>query len=212
MRTDDLIADLSTRLEPVPPNAVQRLLLGALTAGIVASAAVMLLVLGPRPDLAQALASFGMWTKLLYALALAALGGWLVERLGRPGAPAGVPAALLALPVLVVAGLALLQMAQPGADRRALLMGHSAVVCPFLIVLVALPCLVAGFWALRRMAPTRLGLAGAGAGLLAGAAGAFVYCFHCQESTAPFIAVWYTLGIALTTGIGALLGRWALRW
>ena len=46
----------------------------------------------------------------------------------------------------------------------------------------------------------------------AGAAGAFVYCFHCTEEAAPFIAVWYTLGIAVVTAIGALLGRSLLRW
>ena len=56
------------------------------------------------------------------------------------------------------------------------------------------------------------GLAGAGAGLFAGALGAFVYAFYCTEVAAPFIAVWYTLGIALTSLLGGILGRWALRW
>jgi hypothetical protein len=91
-------------------------------------------------------------------------------------------------------------------------MGQSSRVCAVLVTLTALPTLVATFWALRRLAPTRLTLAGAGAGLFAGAAGAFVYCFHCPEAAAPFIAIWYTLGIALTTAIGAFLGRYALRW
>ncbi len=95
---------------------------------------------------------------------------------------------------------------------RHLVMGHSADVCATNILLVAAPSLIAAFWALRQLAPTRLGLAGAGAGLFAGAAGAFVYAFHCTEASAPFVAVWYTLGIALTTAIGAFLGRWALRW
>ena len=78
--------------------------------------------------------------------------------------------------------------------------------------MTALPTLLATFWALRQLAPTRLTLAGAGAGLFAGGVGAFVYCFHCTESTAPFIAIWYTLGVVLTMAVGAVLGRYLLRW
>ena len=42
--------------------------------------------------------------------------------------------------------------------------------------------------------------------------GCTVYAFHCTESTATFIAIWYTAGILLTTLMGAALGRWMLRW
>ncbi|HWA68827.1 MAG TPA: DUF1109 domain-containing protein [Rhizomicrobium sp.] len=212
MRTDDLIATLSSRLEPVRSGTVARVLLGMLGLGLAASTLVMLLGLGLRPDLGAAMHSFGMWTKLAYTFAIAGFGLWVVERAGRPGAPLGRPLALLALPLLAIALLAGLQMAQPGADARSLVMGHSALVCPFIIVLVAAPALLAAFWGLRRLAPTRLGLAGAGAGLFAGALGAFVYAFYCTEVAAPFIAVWYTLGIALTSLLGGILGRWALRW
>ena len=55
-------------------------------------------------------------------------------------------------------------------------------------------------------------LAGASAGFLSGATSAALYCFHCPETAAPFILIWYTLGILLTTALGALLGRWILRW
>jgi hypothetical protein len=93
-----------------------------------------------------------------------------------------------------------------------LILGHSSRVCAFLVTFTALPALAAIFWALRRMAPTRLGLAGLGAGLLAGAVGAFVYSFHCTEGSAPFIGIWYSLGIVLTAVIGGVLGRSLLRW
>jgi hypothetical protein len=162
--------------------------------------------------MAIAILSFGMWTKLAYTFAIAAFGLWLVERAGRPGADMTRPTQLLALPVLAIALLAILQMSAPGADMPRLVLGHSSRVCAFLVTLTALPTLVATFWALRRLAPTRLTLAGAGAGLFAGAAGAFVYSFHCTEGSAPFIALWYSLGIALTTAIGAFLGRHLLRW
>lgn len=212
MRTDDLIAQLSSGLEPVQSGAVARLLMAAIALGLAGSALVLLAVLGPRPDLAAALAHPGMWTKLAYSFAIAAFGLWLVERAGRPGASLTRPAASLALPLLAILLLAGLQLSAPGADMPGLVMGRSSRVCAVYVTLTALPTLAATFWALRKLAPTRLTLAGAGAGLFAGAAGAFVYCFHCTEEAAPFIAVWYTLGIGLVTALGALLGSRLLRW
>ena len=212
MRTDDLIAQLSTSLEPVKNSAVTRLLLGAVAVGIAGSILVLLTVIGLRHDLNSAMVSFGMWTKLVYTFAIAGFGFWLVERAGRPGAEMTRPAMALALPLMGIALLAALQMSAPGADMPMLVIGHSSRVCAPLVILTALPTLAATFWALKRLAPTRLTLAGAGAGLFAGAAGAFVYSFHCTEGAAPFIAIWYTLGIVLTVGIGAFLGPRLLRW
>ncbi len=212
MRTDDLIAHLSEDMQPVRTGMVARTLLGAAALGVAGSALLMLVALGLRHDFTASMSSFGMWTKLVYTFAIAAFAFWLVERAGRPGADMRRPFLLLGLPVLAIALLSALQMSAPGADSHGLVMGHSSRVCAPLVILTALPSLVAAFWALRRLAPTRLTLAGAGAGLFAGAVGAFVYSFHCMEGAAPFIAIWYTLGIALTTAIGAFLGRHLLRW
>ncbi len=62
------------------------------------------------------------------------------------------------------------------------------------------------------LAPTRPALAGAAAGLAAGALGAFIYAFHCDESAAAFVALWYTFGIVSVGAIGAVAGRVLLRW
>jgi hypothetical protein len=212
MRTDELIAQLSDGLEPVKNGAVGRLLAGAVLLGIAGSIVVMLGVLGLRYDFATAITSFGMWTKLVYTFAIATFGFWLVERAGRPGAEMTRPLLLLALPLLAILLLSALQMSAPEADMPRLVMGHSSQVCAPLVLLTALPTLAATFWALKRLAPTQLTLAGAGAGLFAGAAGAFVYSFHCTEGAAPFIAIWYTLGIVATVAVGALLGPRLLRW
>ena len=212
MRTDDLIAQLSDRLEPVKQGAMTRLLLGAIVLGILGSIAVMLGVIGLRHDFATAITSFGMWTKLVYTFAIAAFGFWLVERAGRPGAEMTRPLLLLALPLLAILLLSALQMSAPHADMPGLVMGHSSRVCAPLVLMTALPTLAATFWALKRLAPTRLTAAGAIAGLFAGGAGAFVYSFHCTEGAAPFIAIWYTLGILVTAALGALLGPRLLRW
>jgi hypothetical protein len=39
-----------------------------------------------------------------------------------------------------------------------------------------------------------------------------VYALHCNEMQAPFLAVWYLLGMLLPAAMGAAIGpRW-LRW
>ena len=48
--------------------------------------------------------------------------------------------------------------------------------------------------------------------LTAGGFGALVYCLHCPEVGAPFVALWYSLGIVLPSAVGALVGPRLLRW
>src|ERR1044071_8282815 len=170
MRTDELIAQLAGGLEPAKRGQVARLLLGAAALGVVGSVVVMLSMMGLRHDFARAIVSFGMWTKLVYTFAIAVFAFWLVERMGRPGAEMTRPLRMLALPLLAILLLAALQMSAPQADMPKLVLGHSSRVCAFLVTVTALPTLAATFWALRKLAPTQLTLAGAAAGLLAGAA------------------------------------------
>src|SRR5258706_13290456 len=143
MQTDDLIAQLSTRLEPVKNGATTHLLLGAVAAGVAGSILVMLTMIGLRHDLNSAMVSFGMWTKLVYTFAIAGFGLWLVERAGRPGAERTRPALMLAPPLLAVALLAVLQMSAPGADMPRLVIGHFHRGCAPLGALTALPPLAA---------------------------------------------------------------------
>ena len=212
MKTDDLIALLSDGLPPAPRGQVPLLLALGLAAGLVGSALLMLAALGPRPDLAEAMGSSSFWMKFSYVLALGALGLWIVERQARAGADSRLPMFLLLTPVVALVVAASVELSEPRADSAALIMGHTWGKCAFLILLLALPVYAGLLAALRRLAPTRLGLAGAAAGLAAGGWAASVYCFHCPESTAPFIVIWYSLGIALSAGLGALAGRRFLRW
>ena len=212
MQTDDLTALLCDDLKPAPRALVPGLLLLGLVAGLVLSAALMWLMLGPRPDLAIAMDGSAFWMKFVYVLAVGALGLWMVERQARAGADARTPFLLLAVPVVAMIVVASVQLSAPRADSAALIMGTSADICPLLIVVLVLPVYAALLLALRRLAPTRLGLAGAAAGLAAGGWAAAIYCFHCVESTAPFIVIWYSLGMVLAAALGAIVGRFALRW
>ena len=144
-------------------------------------------------------------------MALAGLA--LVARLGRPGVSGGAAWWGVLLPVLLVWTMAAWQWAQAApADRPALLWGQTWRGCLVSIGWIALPVFVATLGALRQLAPTRPSLAGAAAGLLAGGAGAAAYALHCPEMTAPFLAVWYVLGMAVPVLLGALLGPRLLRW
>src|SRR5260221_4318091 len=71
--------------------------------------------------------------------------------------------------------------------------------------------LAGAVWAVRGLAPTRLPLAGLVAGGCAGALGAAVYAFACDETSAPFLAIWYTLGMALVAALGPAAGSRLLR-
>jgi hypothetical protein len=127
-------------------------------------------------------------------------------RLGQVGLALAAPVLLLWL----ACGGELLA-AEPG-QRVGLILGATWKTCPFNIAMISLPLFVAMFWVMRGLAPTQLALAGAGAGLLAGALGTLVYALHCPESAAAFVGIWYVLGIAIPTLAGAVLGPRVLRW
>jgi hypothetical protein len=212
VRTADLIERLSSEDAGPRPNAAM-LLFGPIAAGCAVSFVAMWAWLGLRPDLSYAIDTSAYWMKFAYTLSLATLCFWLTERLGRPGAATARPQSLLALPLAIIVLLAFARLVAAPADLRPhLLLGGSYSVCPWRIVALSLPILVATGLGLRRLAPTRLIAAGTAAGLLAGAAGAWIYAFHCDESAAPFVAIWYTLGIAAVGAAGGALGKWLLRW
>ena len=212
MNTDDLIAALSTDLAPAPRNWVSRNLALGMATGLAGALLLWLALYGPRPDLADAAGTWPFWMKFAYTLALAAGGLWLLGRAGRPGMAMTPPALTLLAPVSLLILAAGLALADPEADMPGLILGHSAATCSIAIALLSLPALAGALWALKRLAPTRLTEAGAGAGFFAGSEGAFVYAFYCTEDAAPFVALWYTLGILLTATLGAFLGRALLRW
>lgn len=211
MKTNDLIDLLATDAGPAPRALAARRLSPALALALLTSIAATLLLLGPIP--AALWAEPAPWIKLGYAGGLAAAALWLTARLGRPVPRTAMPVLLVAA---VAAAMALLGLSTlldtPAGERLATLLGHSWARCPLNVVLLALPALVATFWALRGLAPTKLRLAGLTAGLLAGALGACAYTLSCTELSPAFVAVWYSLGIGLAGTLGAVLGPLALRW
>jgi hypothetical protein len=211
MKTDQLIDLLARGAGPAPQAAVERRVWPLALLGLGASAAAGLAVLGLVP--LSVLVQGAWWIKLGYAIALVAVGGWLTVRLARPVPRLTVPQAALMAVLAVMGALAAWQwLAAAPEQRLADLLGSTWAQCPRNVVLLAMAPMAAVLWALRGLAPTRLRLAGAAAGLFAGALGAAAYALSCPEVAFSFVAVWYTLGIALSAMLGALLGPYVLRW
>jgi hypothetical protein len=213
MRTEDLVGALAANAEPVDASRVARRFRDSLAGGIAIAAVLVLLVLGPRPDLADAMRLPMFWLKVALPASVAAASWVLLHRLGHPGVRLGRSplAAVAPLALIVVAGALVLWNAAP-AERAALVLGQTWRSCLLSVPLLALPALALALWALRGLAPTRLVLAGAAAGLFAGAAGALAYAIHCPELDAPFLAAWYVAGMLIPAGLGALAGRRLLHW
>lgn len=213
MKTNDLVTMLATGAGAVEPNAAPRRYATAMGWGALGAALLMAILLGVRPDIGDAVRLPMFWTKLVFAGSLAAASLLAAMRVSRPGVRlAWVPAALAA-PVLAMWLLAALSLA--ATDRSQwpeLFFGETWKSCPFLIAMLSVPVFIAATWAMKGLAPTRLRLAGAAAGLLAGSTGALVYGLHCPEAGAPFLGFWYLLGMLIPTSVGTLLGPRLLRW
>jgi hypothetical protein len=213
METDRLVTLLAAGITPVDKHAATRRFSWALLAGALGATLLVLIFYGLRPDIGEMLVTPLFWAKVSLPVALAAGSLALTARLSRPGVTVGVAWAGLAVPIAIVwiAGLAVWSIA-PADERALLLFGHTWRTCPFNIAFLSIPGFLAAISAVRGLAPTRLRMAGASAGAMAGATATVAYCLHCPEMGVPFWAVWYLLGMALPTAVGALIGPRCLRW
>ncbi|MCX5541061.1 DUF1109 domain-containing protein [Paraburkholderia sp. CNPSo 3076] len=213
MKTRELVTRLASDASPVERNAVPRLLTRALLCGLAGSAALLVALYGVRSDMPELILTTMFWIRLAFPLAIIAAAMELAGRLGRPGARlrlAGLAAALPVASMLLAAGSILL--ATPPGYRLELMLGTTWRTTTANVVLLSLPSLAAILRAMKQLAPTRLALAGAGAGLLAGAQGLLVYSLYCSEMAVPFWGVWYVLAIVITTAVGSAAAPHCLRW
>jgi hypothetical protein len=216
VNTDRLIDLLSANLEPVRPVQFGKTLLLAMLAGSTAAFSLMLATVGPRADL-DSTAHLG-WTavKLLFAAGVIGTATPLLLRSMRPGLEKETHPEMILLPFLsaIAAALAMLLFVTL-QTWSAMLCGATSASparCLLLIMFFAVVPFAALVSALRQGAPTRLRLSGAIAGVVAGGLGAAAYAFNCRSDTIPFIAVCYSVAIALCALIGAQLGPRLLRW
>ncbi|MDX8435358.1 NrsF family protein [Mesorhizobium abyssinicae] len=212
MRTEDLIKalDADVRSKAMPLGFAWRM---AVAVAAVVAAAVFWLTIGPRPDLMVAMHTMRFLSKFVFTNALGVSAFGLIRALSSPGAPTARATAWMALaPALVGVAVILELFAVPRAEWGTRLVGSNMMICMAFIPLIGLGPLAVFLWVLRHGAPTRPVLAGAVAGLLAGGLSATFYAAHCFDDSPLFVATWYTLAVVILTGLGALGGRFFVRW
>ena len=209
--TDRLIQSLARDAATKPLRTTprfERLLLLAVGLALAAAVALVFLLFGVSPELTATVRSAPFHHKVASMLILACGGFFLVRDAVRPGGRGPGLAALLPGAALLAFGAA--------TDGSGLpVMGGSGVsvpICLGAIIVLSLPALALIVGALRTGAATRPALAGAWAGILAGALGAAAYALACKNDGGSFVAVWYSAGILTVAGLGAIVGRRALAW
>ena len=212
MKTDQLVKVLSSNVEPVPRRPVEQAIALALVVGGAVALCAMAVTL-PVVDLGPSGHVPFVLVKLVFALSVAGTGAMLLVESMRPGQQGLKPRRILLIPfvAIVVAGIVEV-LTSPAAEWRALVLGTQSVLCLVCIPLFAVPPFAALRWAGQKGAPTDLRYAGAIAGLVAGAVGAAAYAFACPDHALPFIAIWYSVPIALCSVAGARLGPRFLQW
>jgi hypothetical protein len=212
MKTDDLIRSLTADGEhsAVPFHAAMS---AALIGGLAASALIFAFWMGPRPDFADAVATirFPFKVSIVALLAVAAFG--LTTRSGRPGATLlpWISLALAAFALLIVGVVAEL-IALPSNTWLANLNGSNRMFCLIVIPALSAIPLVSALIGLRYGAPSRPALAGAAAGLAAGAIAATLYALNCNNDSPLFVVTWYPMAIGFVVLMGAAAGSRLLRW
>jgi hypothetical protein len=176
MTTDDLIAALSRAPEPVYPNRLRNRILLALGLGFIVGVFLLANTLGFRPDIGVSLPAVAMKAGL--SALIATLAGGLALALAKPVVrdDKKVRTAGGALVTLMFACLAIGAITIFSTDptqRFIAFTGGGFPWCIFIIPFLGLPCAGLMIWALRDGAPTRLALAGAGIGAMAGGVGAW---------------------------------------
>lgn len=213
MQTDDLINDLSSELQRVPRYAADRRLGLHLGVGAIASFIAMLLILGVRPDIADASRTAPFWLKWIYTFVLSTGAFVCVRRLANPIGRLGLVWLWIAAPFAMVVVGALWELAHtPAGLVHQDMFGHTAARCAISISLLSVPILLALVIAFRKFAPTRLGLTGVVAGLASSSIAAAIYAFACPETTLAFMALWYSAGFVASSTLGWLAATRLMRW
>ncbi len=213
MRTEDLIRSLSGNVEPVSRHALQRRFLLGVGGGVFLASTLLAAWLGVQSSLLAPPLIGAFLTKFFYTALLAATAIAASIHLMRPEARPAKWFLLAAAPVAVLGAFALIELS--GAPREAwpeMISGISIGACLIRISIISIPIFLSLVWAARSMAPTQLRITGAAIGFAAGSLGAAIYAFHCVETGASFIFLWYSAAILIVSCAGALIAPRFLRW
>jgi hypothetical protein len=213
MKTEELIDLLSTNIEPVDTQKVDRTLQIAIVAGLVLALLTCIVTLGVRPDLNNPGVFGFLLVKIGFGVLVTILGWHLLLKHARPGGENHSRIFLTGVPFAALMALAAVNLISvPASHWGHMIMGERWLGCLLSIPIIAVVPFVVITWAVRMAAPTNLLRTGALAGLVAGGISAAAYALHCPDDSLPFVALWYGGTIVLCALAGAVLGPRLLHW
>lgn len=211
MNTDALIEALANDAASVKQRPIGLYLTLAGGIGLFLATCAVAWLYGIRADLSNALIAVS--AKIAFCAMSVAVAVPLLLRLSRPNTNVSssmAPAIMLVIMSLSAAAYALALI--PASERLHAWTYGSVPACLQRIPLLAVPVAILLLVAVRKMAPTRLTLAGAALGAVAGGISGIAYSLFCPIDSVAYIATWYLASILACAGIGGLVGRWLLRW
>jgi hypothetical protein len=186
-----------------------RLTLGA---GVPALAVLIILLtlFTPSPHLAHGIRPAFAFT-VFSALVLLAAAFAASLALSRPDFSLRAVFVWLPAALILAIGVAAELAFAPPQTWFARMVGGNPFACFASVFLLALPVLIGALWALRHSAPEHPRVAGACAGLLAGAVSAALFLAHCPENSLLYTLAWHVPAIVLVAALGVLAGERLLR-
>lgn len=213
MQTHDLISLMAAGHRQVDSAWLGRTTWLAGLGALFLTVLLVLATLGSRRDFAIAWMTTPVLTKAAFGASLAVVALSVFQRSLRPGAKPGKTLWLALLPILLVAGFAVVTLAQaPAESWSGLIFGRNWRACLIAVPLYAVVPLLILIAVARRGAPVDRHLTGAAAGIASAGLAIVGYSLHCPDDAAPFLATWYPIGIATVTALSTLVAPRFLRW
>jgi hypothetical protein len=213
MKMSDLFLDaLAADLVPVrrvrPADAFI-----AVGAALLAAVLMVVLGFGLRADLAQGtlLPIVVLRSGVLLVLGMAALSAVIAAARPGVGQMSHGWRWALGMAALFPVTSAIMMVAEQTVPMPVLMASSGKWCLGISLVSASLIGSVIVLW-LRRGAPIALNRTGWLTGLAAGSFGTFAYALHCPSSTVHYIGIWYTLAVALCSGVGRLVVPRLIRW
>lgn len=211
MKTDELISTLVADQHRVLQPMTRSLFWVAMLAGLF-SLVAMFVTIGVRSDLLETAASWRFLAKL--AIVAVALVLALVDciRVSSPLATGYPSRWSIVLPAIVALAIGAELFSTNQSTWMPRLVGSNALLCLVAIPALALVPLLAGLRTMQHGAPAFPTAAGIAIGRLAAAIAAVMYALHCVDDSPLFVATWYSLAMMPVIAMGAVSGRFMLRW
>lgn len=213
MRTDALLEQLTSQLEPVRRRSA--LLQGALLLGLGAVELGIFLAMGfMRPDMPDAMDRPSFWWKLGSTGLIAVLGAVIAVLSADPARSPrrGLRWVFASIALILASGWMIASLRDGWMQLVARLDWAAGLQCVWKMVALSLPAVAALSVILHRGAPSDRSGTALAASLSSAAWGAFVFVFACPSDDPLYIAVWYAVGCGIVTVSGRLAVLGSTRW